>query len=255
MKLGVFQAATAGLDLEDRVTRLAAALQGHALDLVVCPELFATGYHIEADHRDLGEPAKGRYFQAVADVAKKNGCAIAYGYPEAAEQTYNSAAIVGADGALLANHRKRLASAGSFEEASFANGQSQTVFEVAGIQTAVAICYEIEFPETARGAALAGADLLIVPTALVDAWPVVAECVVSARAFENGLWVAYANHGGRELTHDYLGGSRIVAPDGSTAAVAGRDETLIFATVDRQAVQHARERHRFLRNRSKLRET
>ena len=255
MKLGVFQAACGGLGLEERMAQLDRALDGQALDLVVCPELFATGYHIEADHRDLGEPAEGRYFRAFNDMAKNHRCAIAYGYPEAAGPTFNSAAVVGADGPLLANHRKRLASSGSFEEASFANGETQTMFEVGGVRVAVAICYEIEFPETARAAALAGADLLIVPTALVDAWPVVAECVVPARAFENGLWVAYANHGGRELTHDYLGGSRIVAPDGSVAAVAGRDETLLVATINKQAVTRARDRHRFLHNCSKLRET
>jgi len=255
MKLGVFQAACGGLGLEERMAHLDRALEGHMLDLVVCPELFATGYHIKADHRELGEPAEGRYFRAIAALARSRGCAIAFGYPEAAGRTYNSAAVVGADGTLLANHRKRLASAGSFEEVSFANGQAQTLFELAGFRVAVAICYEIEFPETARAAALAGADLLIVPTALVDAWPVVAECVVPARAFENGLWVAYANHGGRELIHDYLGGSRIVAPDGSAAAVAGRDETLLVATLDKHAVTHARDRHRFLRNCLKLRES
>ena len=254
MKLGVFQAATGGLGLEERLMRLDRVLEGQALDLVVCPELFATGYHIEADHRDLGEPAEGQYFQAVKDLAKNHRCAIAYGYPEAAGPTFNSAAVVGANGALLANHRKRLASSGSFEEASFANGETQTLFELAGVRVAVAICYEIEFPETARAAALAGADLLIAPTALVDAWPAVAECVVPTRAFENGLWVAYANHCGRELSHDYLGGSRIVAPDGSVVAVAGRDETLLVATINKGAVTHARDRHRFLHNCSKLRE-
>jgi len=255
MKLGVFQAACGGLDFENRMVRLDRALQGRALEFVVCPELFATGYHIETDHRDLGEPVAGRFFQHIATVAKTHECAIAYGYPEAAGLTYNSVAIVGADGALLANHRKRLASAGSFEEASFANGDVQTLCDVGGFRVAVAICYEIEFPETARAAAQAGAELLIVPTALVDAWPVVAECVVPARAFENGLWVAYANHGGRELTHDYLGGSRIVAPDGSTVAVAGRDETLLIADIDGQAVGAARDRHRFLSNCTKLRGT
>lgn len=248
MKLAVFQAECGGLDLGDRLARLDRALQGHTLNLVVCPELFATGYHIATDHRDLGEPAEGRYFRAVAELAKTHACAIAYGYPEAAGRTFNSAAIVGADGELLANHRKRLASPSSFEETSFANGASQTLFELAGTKVAVAICYEIEFPETARNAALAGADLLIVPTALVEAWPVVAERVVPARAFENGLWVAYANHAGRELSHTYLGGSRIFAPDGREVAVAGRDEELLVAEVDKAAVTAARDRLPYLRD-------
>lgn len=248
MRLGVFQAACGGLDLAERVARLDRALDGHALDLVVCPELFATGYHIEADHSDLGEPAEGRYFEAVAKLAKSHGCAIAFGYPEAEGQTFNSAAIVGAHGGLLANHRKRLASPGSFEEASFSNGGSNTLCNLAGLRVAVAICYEIEFPETARAAALAGADLLIAPTALVEAWPVVAEHVVPTRAFENGVWVAYANHAGRELHYTYLGGSRIVAPDGREVAVAGPGEELLVAEIDPGAVAAARARLPYLRD-------
>lgn len=248
MKLGVFQAACGGLDLDARLARLDRALHGHRLDLVVCPELFATGYHITTDHRDLGEPVDGRYFQGFATVAQAHGCAIAFGYPEAAAQTYNAAAVVAANGAFLANHRKRLTSPGSFEETRFACGGTQTLFDVAGMRVAMAICYEIEFPETARGAALAGADLLIVPTALVAAWPVVAERVVPARAFENGLWLAYANHGGCELAERYLGGSRIVAPDGREVAVAGRGEELLIAEIDTEAVSKARRRLPYLRD-------
>lgn len=248
MKLGVFQAACDGLDFQHRLTRLDQALQGQHLDLVVCPELFATGYHIARDHRDLGEPVDGRYFHGFAAVAQAHGCAIAFGYPEAAGQTYNAAAVVGADGALLANHRKRLPSPNSFEETCFANGGTQTLFDLEGMRVAAAICYEIEFPETARSAALAGADLLIVPTALVAAWPVVAERVVPARAFENGLWLAYANHGGRELAESYLGGSRIVAPDGREVAVAGRGEELLIAEIDTEAVSRTRRRLPYLRD-------
>ena len=248
MKLGVYQADCDGLGLEERLARLDRVLTGEALDLVVCPELFASGYHIKGSHRDLAEPSEGRYFQGMAELARRHRTALAFGYPEAADQVYNAAAVAGADGTLLANHRKRLASPGSFEEATFANGDAPTAFNLAGLKVAAAICYEIEFPETARGAALSGADLLIVPTALVAGWPVVAERVVPARAFENGLWLAYANHGGKELTHDYLGGSRIVAPDGREVAVAGRGDELLTAEVDAEAVSRARNRLPYLRD-------
>lgn len=249
MKLGVFQAACGDLGFDNRLARLDAALAGQTLDLVVCPELFVTGYHIDGDHRDLAAPAGARqFFQGMAKLALRHGSAIAYGYPEAAGTTYNAAAIVGADGTLIANHRKCLASPGSFEETCFANGQAQTLFDLAGVRVAVAICYEIEFPETARRAALAGADLLIVPTALVADWPVVAERVVPTRAFENGLWLAYANHGGRELAHNYLGGSRIVSPHGHEVAIAGQGEELLTAKVDTKAVKAARDRLPYLRD-------
>jgi predicted amidohydrolase len=253
MKLGVFQAACGGCGFETRLSRLDRALSDAPCDLVVCPELFATGYHIDGLHADLAEPAEGKFFKGFAALAEKHGCIIAYGYPEdAPDGPFNSAAVVSADGQLLANHRKRLPSPNSFEETSFVPSASDTLFEMGGFSVAVAICYEIEFPETARKAAQAGADLLIVPTALVEAWPVVAEQVVPTRAFENGIWVAYANHGGTELAYTYLGGSRIVAPNGTQPAVADAAETLITATIDKDAVKAAQARLPYLRDCIKL---
>ena len=51
---------------------------------------------------------------------------------------------------------------------------------------------------------------------------IVAERIVPARAFENGVWIAYANHAGSENGFTYLGGSRIVAPNGHEAAIGQR---------------------------------
>ena len=253
MKLGIFQPACGGHDLEHRIGSLRNALRGQSIDLVICPELFATGYHIEERFESQAQPVNGTFFDAFAELAQAHGCAIAYGYPEARDGLpFNSVCVVGPDGSLLANHRKMAQSPHSFEETSFKNGTERTLFEYAGLSLAIAICYEIEFPETARAAAMDGADLLIVPTALVDSWPIVAEKVVPARAFENGIWVAYANHGGSELTHTYLGGSRIVSPAGSEVAVAGQGEELITAEILRTQVQSAQARLPYLRDCAKV---
>jgi predicted amidohydrolase len=232
---------------------LSDALAGVALDLVVCPELFTSGYHIGRSHADLAEPVDGPVAVGIAALAQRSGTAIVYGYPEAAEGVvFNSAALICPKDGLLANHRKRLASPGSFEEETFANGPEPTFAEFGGLRLAIAICYEIEFPETARQAALGGAGLLVVPTALVDQWGVVAEKIVPARAFENGLWLAYANHAGEEGGYTYLGGSRIVAPDGHEVAVAGAGQSLICAEIDPGGNATARARLPYLRDCVKL---
>ena len=254
MRIGVFQAACGGLDFDDRLDRLSSALEGQDLDLAVTPELFATGYHIGGRHRALAEPAQGRVFDALAGIARDRRTAIAYGYAEAAgDKVYNAAALVGPDGALLANHRKRRQSPNSFEVSTFDNGDRSTMVELHGVRVAICICYEIELAETARAAALAGADLLLVPTALIDIWDNVAEKLIPTRAFENGLWLAYANHGGEEGGYTYFGGSRIVAPDGREVAVAGQGEELLFAVVDAASVAAARERMPYLRDCNYLR--
>ena len=58
------------------------------------------------------------------------------------------------------------------------------------------ICYDVEFPENACRLALAGADLNIVPTANMIPYEFVANTIVPARAYENQLYVGYANYCG-----------------------------------------------------------
>ncbi|MEM8689824.1 MAG: carbon-nitrogen hydrolase family protein [Pseudomonadota bacterium] len=249
MKLGVFQPAFGGLLPDERIERLGAVIAETSVDLVICPELFLSGYNVGKDLTRFAQPAEGPRFKLIAELARAHQTAILYGYPELEAGTlYNSAACVGPDGALIANHRKRANSPASFEEDYFTPGKAHSVFDYAGLRIAILICYEVEFPEAVRQAAQSGAHLVVVPTALVEQWDVVASRVVPARAFENGVWVAYCNHAGREGNCVYLGGSRIVAPDGQEAAVAGREEALICADVDTDRVAAAQQRLPYLRD-------
>ena len=79
------------------------------------------------------------------------------------------------------------------------------------------ICYDVEFPEMIRHLALSGADLVLVPTALPasEHAAFIARSIIPVRAFENQVFVAYANHAGRDDAFAYAGLSGIAAPDGS----------------------------------------
>ena len=81
-----------------------------------------------------------------------------------------------------------------------------------------AICYDVEFPEAVRALALAGAELIAVPTALIRPFDIVARAIVPARAFENQVYVAYAGMCGSEAGLGYCGLSCIVGPDGQDRA-------------------------------------
>lgn len=236
---------------DDRLARLDKALAetGDRLDLIVCPELFMSGYADAERARASAEAADGPFAQAVARLAEKHRVAIVYGYPEQDhDRLYNSARCVGADGRLIANHRKRCLPPG-YERSLFEAGESMTMFEISGHRIALVICYELEFPEAARQAALAGAHILAAPTALTADWAVVARRVVPTRAFENGLFVIYANYAGRDGDCRYLGDSRIVGPLGDDLAVAGQDEEIIGAEIDIGRIAPARERLPFLADR------
>jgi len=122
------------------------------------------------------------------------------------------------------------------------------VFDVAGFRCGILICYDAEFPEAVRALAQAGAELVIAPTALTKQWGVVAERVMPARAFENGVWLIYANHAGEENGTHYLGHSCIISPDGKDAARAGTGEQVITAKLDVESVAAAQKRIPYLKD-------
>ena len=90
-----------------------AAQRGAAL--IVCPEMAMSGYLFAdaADVRRVAEPATGPSFQLLAALSARHGCTIVCGYPEVVpsdtgDRLYNSAWLIGPDGTLLYNYRKRL---------------------------------------------------------------------------------------------------------------------------------------------------
>ena len=152
----------------------------------------------------------------------------------------------------MANHRKLLLPPGA-ELRYFKQGGGLTLFDLNGFCCSILICYDAEYPEAVRAAAEAGAQVIIVPTALVKKWSTVALQLMPTRSFENGVWLLYANHAGIENESDYFGGSCIVRPDGKDAARAGANEELIFTELDVDSVTAAQTRLPYLADVRRLR--
>ena len=229
-----------------RLARLEAAAAGAAARgarLLVAPEVFLSGYAVDdATLAARAESADGPAAARAGAIAAAHGIALVYGYPERADGAiYNAARCIGPDGTALANHRK-ITLSGAGERARYRRGGGPlTLFTVDGHTVAVLICYDAEFPELVRAAALAGATLVLVPTALVERHPFVARHMMPTRAFENGLYLAYANYAGRERGCVYLGESCIAGPDGAAIARAGGGEELLEGTADPGALRSARD--------------
>ncbi|MFB6716024.1 MULTISPECIES: carbon-nitrogen hydrolase family protein [unclassified Streptomyces] len=218
--------------------------------LLVCPELFLTGYAIGADVPRLAEPADGPSARAVAGIAARHGLAVLYGYPErAGERIFNAAQLIGPDGAALANYRKTHLF-GCFEQEWFTPGERTVVqAEVDGVRVGIMICYDVEFPENVRSHALAGTDLLLVPTAQMHPFQFVAESVVPVRAFESQLYVAYVNRTGPEGEFEFVGLSCLAGPDGTVRTRAGRGEELVIGEVDPEFLRASRAANPYLNDR------
>ncbi len=226
----------------ERLQRLDRTLAAHGseLDLVVCPELFLSGYNVGDKIRQLAEPQGGPFALAAAALAKKHRTALIYGYPEQADAViYNAAACIDRDGRIIAHHRKlRLPNA--FEKSYFATGDAYTLFQLRGWSIAILVCYDVEFPEAVRACAARGAQLVVAPTALMSEWAFVARSMIPTRAFENRFFVAYANYCGREGSFEYLGESCFAGPDGRVIA-GGSTEALVTAELDPAEIATARQ--------------
>ncbi|MCC5475301.1 carbon-nitrogen hydrolase family protein [Streptomyces sp. NPDC059680] len=232
--------------LDEAAGRAAAA--GAAL--LAAPEMFLTGYAIGDDIARLAEPADGDSADAIAELAHRHGLAIVYGYPERdGETVYNSAQLISADGTRLANYRKTHLF-GCFERDHFTPGEQPVVqAELNGLTVGLMICYDVEFPENVRAHALAGTDLLVVPTAQMHPFQFVAEALVPVRAWENQMYVAYVNRVGQEGEFEFVGLSVLAGPDGIARARAGRAEQLVFADADPASLAASREANPYLQDR------
>jgi 5-aminopentanamidase len=235
----------------DAVRRAAHEAAEGGARLLVLPEAFVTGYNIGAELLlALAEPADGAHVRALREIAAGAGVAVLCGYPELeGDEVYNSAVLVDRDGTVLLNYRKTHLY-GDLDRGAFKAGDRLApVVEIDGVRVGVLVCYDIEFPEAARALALAGAQLIAVPTSLMDPSGWIAETLVPARAAENQVFVAYCNRVGTEGDLDYVGLSCVAGPAGGPVLSAPREAMLLYADVDPAEIDAAKGRHDYLRDR------
>ncbi len=222
----------------DEAARKAAAAGAGVL---LTPELFPVGYAPLPVRTELDPEILPGIRERLAGIARRHSIALVYSLPVVtAGQWHISATLVGSRGEELLSYSK-VHLFGPEERKAFSPAEdAPAVVLLDGIRTSLAICYDVEFPETVRAAAARGAELLLVPTALGHGFENVPQILLRARALESQLTVAYANHCGVEGGCEFLGGSVIAAPDGALLAAAGTGPELLFAEVSAAAAGRAR---------------
>ncbi len=229
MRIAVLQTGSSDLG---RLREAAQTAAGRGARLLITPEAFTTGYNVP-EVAERAQPPRGPWQEEVASIAQETGVAILYGYAERdGDVVRNAAQLVDRDGRALANYRKSHLY-GEVDTRTFTPGEGDfAVVDLDDVKVGILICYDVEFPEAVRALALAGADLVAVPTALMRPYEVVTRTVVPSRAYENQVYVAYANRCGTEDPLAYCGESCVVGPDGADLARAGSGEELLLADID-----------------------
>ena len=204
------------LDANRRLTREAVreAVAAGA-QLVVLPELSTSGYVFEspAEARACAEPATGPTLLGWAEEAARGDAVVVGGFCELGEDgaLYNSAAVVDATGVL---HVYRKIHLWDREELFFEPGRAcAAVLETRAGRIGVAVCYDLWFPEIARGLALGGAELIVLP-ANIPRFPRPEErpievTLAMATAHVNHVFFALCDRCGPERGVEWVGGSVI----------------------------------------------
>jgi predicted amidohydrolase len=226
-----------GESAADRVRRVLAELRRVEADLVVLPELWATGYFHFAAYRAQAEPLTGPTLTALREVARERRFHLVAGsLVERAEdgRLHNTTALVGPGGELLHTYRKiHLFGYDSDEARLLTPGTAVGAVPTEIGRVGLATCYDLRFPELFRGLADAGAELV----AVVSAWPAARlghwRVLTRARAIENQVHLVACNLAGRHAGREMAGASVVVDPWGVVLAEGGQQPARVAAELDR----------------------
>ena len=252
-----------------------AAAAADGARLVLLQELHNGPYfcqHEDVAEFDRAEPIPGPGTEQLAALARRHAVVLVGSLFErrAAGLYHNTAVVFEADGTLLGRYRKMHIpdDPGFLEKFYFTPGDLGFVPIATSVgRLGVLVCWDQWYPEAARLMALAGAELLLYPTAIGwdpadaadekarqrDAWIVVQR----GHAVANGLPLLACNrtglepspqHGGRGI--QFWGSSFVAGPQGEFLAQAGADAPqLLRASIDLARSESVRRIWPFLRDR------
>ena len=237
MRVGFYQFDPQFGEVAKNLETVTAKLEQADADLIVLPELFASGYQFlsQEEAQQLAEPVPdGPTVRRLVDIAKRRKMHLVAGLPErSGSRCYNSAVLVGPSG-LLGRYRKTHLF--SEETRCFTPGDSGfLVWDIGPAKIGIMICFDWYYPESARTLAIQGADIICHPSNLVlpncpDSMPV--------RCLENRVFAVTCNRVGSEARGDkerlvYIGQSEVVTPKGVIQHRASRDqEELTIVEID-----------------------
>lgn len=249
----------------EKTMRLIETAAKKGATIIALQELFQTPYfpQWEKKNKDLyAEQIAGPTMTAIKKTAKKLGVTIVVPfYEKSGGKYFNTAAVIGKKGTLLGKYHKIHIphDPGFYEKEYFEHGQlGYKIFTVDGVKFAVLICYDQWFPEAARMARLAGAQLIFYPTAIGnivnynaegdwhDAW----ETIQRGHAIANSVYVAAINRVGIEGKMQFYGQSFVSDPFGKVVKRASENkEEVVVAKLDLEKNKFYEEGWGFLRNR------
>ena len=177
----------------DIVIRMMKKASENGADILLLPEAFLTGYELPISNEEALADQNPYLDKICTAAAELNIGAVITAITKGAKKPQNSAYVVDKSGKVLMKYSK-VHTCDFSDEACLESGNSFQVCDFCGIRLGIMICYDREYPESARILMLKGAEIILVPNDCCAMKPRL--CALSTRAYENMVGVAMANPNG-----------------------------------------------------------
>jgi predicted amidohydrolase len=229
-----------------RASALAADAAAAGANLLVLPEMFATGFSMRAEAMAEHAP---RVRVWMSELARRHQVFVCAGYAEPGEERpANACSVHSPTGEELLHYRKIHPFTLAHEPDHYEAGRTLRTVAIDGVRVTPLICYDLRFPELFRAAADA-TDLFLVlanwPERRSHAW----RTLLQARAIDCQAWVLGVNRVGEAEGHPHRGDTALVDPWGKVLNALAHEPGVVDGEVDAEVVVTARSRFSFLTDR------
>ena len=211
------------------IIKFMAEAKQEGADILLLPECFITGYDLTIDNDSA--MTEGDLSPLCEQAGKLGIGLVATALSKGERHPQNAAFVIGKDGKILMKYAK-VHTCDFADEKVLEPGTEFKVCDFDGVKIGIMICYDREYPESARILMLKGAEIILVPNDCGSMRPRLQ--ALSTRAYENMCGVAMANPNGKNA-----GNSCAYSPicwDGNGECV---DNTLFIADADAEGLFYA----------------
>jgi omega-amidase len=252
LNISLVQTDTVWQDVGRNLERLSLKLEGisNDTDVIILPELFSSGFTMEADK--VAEPMNGKAVLWMQQQASKKNCLVIGSLLiEESGNFYNRLIVAFPNGELKYYDKRHLFSFAG-EDKVFSAGNERLVFEYKGFRICPLICYDLRFPVWSRNTD--NIDLILFVANWPDARMLAWDTLLKARAIENLCYVVGLNRVGVD-NNDlvYTGHSALFDAMGATLLTLdpGKERIKSFS-IDKGHLEQVRDKFRFLEDKDKF---
>jgi predicted amidohydrolase len=230
-----------------KVENLLKGNESYNADLIVLPELFATGWDCDIYSKVAEHFNNSSILDFLSDIAKKfhsNLIGGSFARKDDFGNIKNTLPVFDRNGKLIYHYDKMhlYSYLGDTENLNSVRGENPVIAETDIGKIGLSICYDIRFPEIYRCYAYNGADILI----NVAAWPLSRrlhwESLTRARAIENQSFMIAVSQTGEIKNGIYnIGSSTVISPLGETIASLEYQESVLKADFNLEEMKTLRE--------------